>query len=204
MHGSDLIGREEGQEQGGCLGLEEDLLAGLDLLGEPSGGSDHATRGGSTAGTAHHAFDPAQLAGAVAAAGVLLPHALPPRGTAGGASASGAGSSGGASGAATPVAASGAGGLQLAAALEQQRAAAASEDVGCVAAVTLSFMHQPGKHAAAAAGLSGELSCKSPPPPPPLLFHTLAAACLICRYHLRPCPSPHPHPTPTHPPTHPQ
>lgn len=71
-------------------------------------------------------LDVHRLAGAMAAAGVLQPPAAPGSSSA----SSGGGSSGGEGG--SPAAA------------DCQRLLAACDDIGCLAAVTLRFMHQPG------------------------------------------------------------
>lgn len=169
---------------GGCVGgfgsqqcggfpsqLEEleDVLTGLELSGELCGASQAAPQPATQHSTP--ASYARELAGAMAAAGVLqhtpLAAAATPSSSApstaapGASSASGAGSSGHASSgeatpastpatpAPTPVAAGGsscegASGLQLLAALERERTAAAADNIGCVAAVTFCFMHQPG------------------------------------------------------------
>lgn len=101
---------------------DEDPFAALldgdvqQLAAEPSDGS----RSGAACGSQQ--LDARRLAGAVAAAGVLLPPA------AGGSS--GGGFSGGEGGSPGAV--------------ERRRSQAACDDIGCLAAVTLRFMHQPG------------------------------------------------------------
>lgn len=119
-------------------GEAEDLFSALDLMTEPSGGS---SIGGAAGGAASelavgHALQPdlCKLAGALAAAGMLLPQPWP---------GSGPGCSSSGEGAGTQRAAGGSPGGQLAAALERQRSLFPSEDIGCVAAVTFTFMHQP-------------------------------------------------------------
>lgn len=125
---------------------EEDILAGLlgcELCSEPSGGSSAA---GAMLGVACCAGaqsaqhpDPWRLAGAVAAAGVLLPPPLPA--SCGTSAPSGSSSSHEGEGPALPASASAA--ARQAAALERSRSLLACEDIGCLAAVTFRFMHNP-------------------------------------------------------------
>ncbi|KAL4451725.1 hypothetical protein ABPG75_007387 [Micractinium tetrahymenae] len=171
---ADLLGGPEdvaraGAGQGRAEAEEEDPLATLaagDLFAEPSGSSSccraAVSLGGADAGhsSSTSALQPdlRQLAGAVAAAGVLLPLQPPqggtPAGSCPGGSATASASSGHASGGEAPVsscAAAGAAGAaardspgsQLAAALQRQCSLAGWQDIGCVAAVTFRWMHNP-------------------------------------------------------------
>lgn len=172
---SDLLGGPEdtnsadsGQGQMEAAAEEDPLalLAAGDFFAEPSGGSlgcAAAARAGATAGC-HTGGAPAvqpdmkRLAGAVAAAGVLLPvqqlQGGSPASSCRGGSAAASASSGHASGGEGPAtaghasgvpAAAGAGshGRQLAAALQRQCSLAGCQDLGCIAAVTLRWMHNP-------------------------------------------------------------
>ena len=143
---------------------EEDCfssLLGCDLMTEPSGGSipssATAAAAARTAGCSSGALQPdlCRLAGAVAAAGVLLPQPpLSSAGAASGSSGSASSGEGGAGwGATAPAAAPQPGSPrgQLAAALERQRSLLACDDIGCLAAVTFAFQHQPGKPSCPAA-----------------------------------------------------
>jgi hypothetical protein len=152
--------------EGAAAEEEEDALAALlgsDFAAEPSSGSVSA----SVAATGSTQPDIQRLAGAMAAAGVLLPKPLPnstPSSSSclGASTVSGSASSGHASGGEGAVGAAACRpGAQLAAALERQRSALACDDIGCLAAVTFCFMHQPGAPIGAGQGrapLVGERS----------------------------------------------
>lgn len=130
-------------------------LLGGELSAEPSGGSGSlGTAAGRSSGEPLPLdVDIERLAGAVAAAGVLLPPAL--AGIGGASTAAGSrmasassGSASGCEGAAAPRAVPAAGGAQDLqqgpATLARQRSLLPAEDIGCVASVTFSFMHQEG------------------------------------------------------------
>lgn len=132
------------------------MAGGIDLLAEPSSGSSSLSCAGPEGGAEPQSPEPdrCKLAGAAAAAGVLLPQlslaALAASTTSGG-SGSGSGCEGAAAGGSPG---------RLAAALERQRSLLACEDIGCVAAVTFVFMHQPGgRGGRGGGGSSAEVVC---------------------------------------------
>lgn len=139
----DFLGFGSGSEDGQPESEEEegqDLLAalmGADLFAEPSGGSSSCGAGASSTAPAGQP-DWCRLAGAVAAAGVLLPQPL--AGSGGSGCAMHTASSGSTSGCEGSGAAGGSPGP-----LGRQRSLLLSSDIGCLAAVTLRFMHQPGE-----------------------------------------------------------
>jgi hypothetical protein len=141
----DLLGLGSGSgssEAGdGPEGEDSDPLAalvGADLFAEPSGGSSSccAARAGTGAEAPTGQPDFCRLAGAMAAAGVLLPPQLAGSGSSG--CPMHTASSGSTSGCEGGGTAGGSG-----AALERQRSLLPSSDIGCLAAVTFTFMHQP-------------------------------------------------------------
>jgi hypothetical protein len=168
--GGDAEERGEYEEEDSCSSL-----LGCDLMTEPSGGSipssATAAAAARTAGCSSGALQPdlCRLAGSVAAAGVLLPQPpLPGAGASSGSSGSASSGEGGAGwGATAPAAAPQPGSPrgQLAAALERQRSLLACDDIGCLAAVTFAFQHQPGKPSCPAAWRQHP-ACASPLPAP--------------------------------------
>lgn len=144
LAGLDLLGFGSSSSEGGGSQEDEDsdplaALMGADLFAEPSGGSSSFCVGAGTSGEAAAAQpDLCRLAGAVAAAGVLLPQQLAGSGGSGFATlTASSGSTSGCEGA-------GPAGGSCGAPLERQRSLLPSSDIGCLAAVTFTFMHQPG------------------------------------------------------------
>lgn len=143
----DLLGFGSGSSEAGDgeEGEESDPLAalmGADLFAEPSGGSSSCCAGADTSAEAAPAGQPdlCRLAGAMAAAGVLLPQQLAGSGGSGCPLLMHTASSGSTSGCEGGGGAAAGHGAQP----ERQRSPLPSSDIGCLAAVTFTFMHQPG------------------------------------------------------------